>query len=99
MIFLKFATNDWNTTASEFSRIEAKLDARKRKLAQSLAHIMNAQDATPSFSVLPPVPNPALSEKRVQHAKKGNVRFEKDVTEAVILEFNARARRSEAATS
>jgi hypothetical protein len=41
----KFAADDWDTTSADFKKIETKVTNRKRHLAQSLAMIMNAQDA------------------------------------------------------
>lgn len=87
----------------EFNKISNKLGTRKRKVAQSLATIMNAQDSMSGYQALPPLNGPSSGAKRggkeekggggselSQHRlglKRGLVRLDDESVDPVIEEF------------
>jgi hypothetical protein len=76
----------------DFNRISSKIETRKRKLAQSLATIMNTQDSSQGYQALPPLTKQELlqgndlAEHRLR-LKKGLVRLDDESVNPVIDEF------------
>jgi len=88
--FQKFANDDRASTMEEFDKIANKIDNRKRKLAQSVATIMNTQDSMSNYHALPPLNDHSeLVEQRLS-LKKGLVRLEDQSIDPVIEEFRLR---------